>query len=125
MREILKRKGGFEGEFESVLSSSSFFFFFFFVIITITITRARSSSHICSSPCNSRIENLSKRIIDDSDDGFLVDCEAERDGDVGPSVEEVGCAVDRVDDEGGGGGEDVAGLVGFFAHESILQRLGR
>lgn len=124
MREILKRKGGFEGEFETGLFSFSFFFFF--AITIFTIIRERSSSHICSSPCNSRIESLSKRIIDDSDDGFFVDCEAEGDGDVGPSVEEIGCAVDRVDDEGGGGGEDVAGLVGFFAHESIiLQRLGR
>lgn len=123
MREILERKGGFEGEFETGLFSSSFLFFFFFAIITITITRPRSSSHICSSACNSRIESLSKRIIDDSDDGLFVDCEAEGDGDVGPSVEEIGRAVDRVDDEGGGGGEDVAGLVGFFAHESILQKV--
>lgn len=50
------------------------------------------------------VEVLGERVVDDADDGFVGDDEGHGDGDVGVGVDEVGGAVDGVDDEGGGGG---------------------
>lgn len=63
------------------------------------------------------VEGGGEGVVDDADGGDEVDGEAERDGDVGVAVDEVGGAVDGVDDElrrvralsrnGGGGNGDV------------------
>ena len=66
------------------------------------------------------VEVLGERVVHHADSGAFVDGYAEGDADVGVEVEEVVGAVYGVDDEGWGGGEGVAGLVGFFAHESGL-----
>ena len=51
------------------------------------------------------VEVLGEGVVDDADEWGAVVGEGERDGHVGVAVDEVGCAVDGVDDEGGGGGE--------------------
>ena len=45
-----------------------------------------------------RVEGFGEGVVDDAEDGFLVDGEAERDAEVGVAVEEVGGAVYGVDD---------------------------
>ncbi len=63
------------------------------------------------------VEVLGEGVVDDADEGAAVVGEGEGDGDVRVGVDEVGGAVDGVDDEGWGGGE-VAGCGGFFAEEA-------
>ena len=65
------------------------------------------------------VEGRGEGAVDDADDGDLVDCEAERDADVGVAVHEVDGAVYWVADEGWEGGEVHAGFVGFFAEEAV------
>ena len=60
------------------------------------------------------VEVLGEGVVDDADEGFEVVGEGEGDGDVGVGVHEVCGAVDRVHDEGWGGGQ-AAGCGGFFA----------
>ena len=59
-----------------------------------------------------------ERIVDDANERDEIVDEGERDADVGVGVDEVGRAVDGVDDECGGGGEVEAWVVGFFAEEA-------
>lgn len=66
------------------------------------------------------VEMVGEGVVDDADEGDEVVDEGEGDADVGVGVDEVCGAVDRVDHEGGGGGElGFAGDVAFFAEESV------
>lgn len=67
-----------------------------------------------STSCRDRLTG----VVDDTNDGLEANCEAEGDADVGIAMDEIGCAVDRVNDEGGSLSQTSAWFVGLFAHES-------
>lgn len=65
------------------------------------------------------VERAGEGVVDYADEGRALDREAEGDADVGVVVDEVGRAVDWVDDEGWSIGEGLRWGVSFFAHEPV------
>ena len=60
-------------------------------------------------------------VVDDANGGLAVDSEAEGNAGVGEHVEEVGGAVDGVNNEGGLRADFLAGFVCLFAHEGDIR----
>lgn len=77
--------------------------------------------HVCSFAGDGGVESGEEGVVDYAYYGGEVYAETEGDTGPGEGVDEVGSSVYWVDDECWGGGEGVAGFVGFFAHESGLQ----
>lgn len=64
-------------------------------------------------------EFVEEGVVDDADGGVAGEEEGEGDGDGGEVVDEVGGAVDGVDEEGGAGGDAARGVVAFLADEVV------
>ncbi len=83
--------------------------------------QGRRAIEIRSFATDGAVQCLREGIVDNADRGDEVNGEAERDADVGVGMDEVCCAVDRVDDERWVSGKKRARSVGFFAHEAFVR----
>lgn len=72
---------------------------------------------ICAVAFDGGPELVAEGIVDDAHRGNFVHDEGDGDGDFWKAVDEVGCAVDGVDDEGWVVGDGLAGVVRLFANE--------
>lgn len=89
--------------------------------------RMEGGCEVGSLALDGGVEVSEERVVDNSDDGPAGEGEAQGDGNVREAVQEVGRAIDGIDDECGTVGQagGMGGLVALLADETVRTARGR